>query len=230
VKGALAGVVDHVYGINLARRADRWRRLAARLRRRGIVAERFLAIDGRRLAEDAVPASLLVREFDTTGAARHSSWLEGGRRRSLSAGEVGCALSHVALWDDLLVRGFASALVLEDDVDFARGFVARLGELVARLPRRWDLVYLGFVPSTAPARPWRPGLTRPIYHFGTFAYLISRRGARRLLADLPVDEPIDTFLAARFGRLEVRCAEPPLVRPQPTARADSNVLHSALVP
>jgi GR25 family glycosyltransferase involved in LPS biosynthesis len=223
--------MEPIYCINLDRRVDRWRRMAARLRNRALRAERFAAIDGRALEQNgelaALSRNLVVSEFDTSDNARWDASVRPGRRARLSAGGLGCALSHLAVWDDLLRRRRSAALVIEDDVDFARGFVGRLAALRARLPRRWDLAYLGYV-NTGPApTPLADGLGIPRHLFGTFGYLISQRGARRLLERLPIDEPIDNFLAKQFASLEVVCAVPPLVVPQAASWRDSDVLHSA---
>jgi len=224
-------MIDHIYCINLRRRADRWRRMAGRLRRRGLVAERFLATDGMAVDASTLPPSIIVPQFDSTSIARWAKRVEPNRRRTLSAGEIGCALSHLGAWNDVLDKGYEVALVVEDDVDFASDFVVRLRALRKRFPARWDLVYLGWDPSAAPApRAFAPGLGVPVYHFGTFGYLVSRRGAGRLLELLPVREPIDTFLAGHFPDLRVLCAVPQLILPQPRSWNDSNVEHSAVRP
>jgi glycosyl transferase family 25 len=67
-----------------------------------------------------------------------------GKRRPLRPGEVGCALSHRQVYEDVVRRGIDRAVVLEDDVAPRAADVAALGEALAELPDDWDLVYLGY--------------------------------------------------------------------------------------
>jgi GR25 family glycosyltransferase involved in LPS biosynthesis len=218
--------IPHAYCINLRRRPDRWRRMRDRFRRRGMNVERFLATDGAGIDLDTLSPSLVVQEYDTTRNARWDRSVAPGHRARLSVGEVGCILSHLAVWDDFVERDVPWAVVVEDDVDFQPGFAERVVALVSQLPA-WDLCYLGYINTGPPPAPVGPGFGRPVYLFGTWAYLVSRAGAERLLELLPVDEPIDNFLAAHFPDLDVYCAVPPLVRPQRQAMQDSNILHTA---
>jgi len=105
------------------------------------------AVDGREL--DAT-------ELRSRGVRLWRGWrLEGARyrfyARDLKWGEVGCALSHHAVWEEVARRRLARAIVAEDDVEFTPAFeelltgaLARLDDLVAagRLAPP-DLLYLG---------------------------------------------------------------------------------------
>lgn len=67
-----------------------------------------------------------------------------GKRRPLSPGEVGCALSHRQVYEEVVRRGIARAIVLEDDVAPREGDVAHVQAALSELPETWDLVYLGY--------------------------------------------------------------------------------------
>ena len=100
-------------------------------------------------------------------------------------------MSHVAAWERLLAGEEECALVLEDDVVPLLGLPARLGGL--GLPAEWDIVWLndrmvprldtaaeGFSlhPLAGIVQSFWPETTAP----GADGYLVSREGARRLLA------------------------------------------------
>ena len=93
-------MVIPVYFINLDRSPDRRAEMSQRLSALGIAFERVPAIDGRSLSSSAVDA---VR-IDTPG------W------KPLSAGEIGCFLSHRECWRRIAQGDEAYGCVFEDDV------------------------------------------------------------------------------------------------------------------
>jgi len=179
--------------INLKHRPEQWERFRrcgksigpeflAKLRR-------FSAIDGRKVlgsgdrgevsdetdASSECPSNRIgidvVLEWDTTQNAKWDRHVAPGITRELSPGEIGCALSHVSLWRDLVEgtedngndngNGNATMLIFEDDATFyntqtrAKPVSSSSGLLADRflrafrltqsvLPDDWDLLYLGF--------------------------------------------------------------------------------------
>ncbi len=73
----------------------------------------------------------------------------------LAWGEIGCLLSHRAVWERCLASGDACWCVLEDDIEILPGFAAALAALEASARAgtpRWDLVRLM---QLLPRRGWR---------------------------------------------------------------------------
>merc|ERR1719272_507038 len=56
---------------------------------------------------------------------------------------MGCYMSHLRILKDAEAKGYASALIFEDDLDPVPDALSRLGA-VNDLPQDWDMVYLGF--------------------------------------------------------------------------------------
>lgn len=114
-----------VYVINLDRDHERWRRFIdtnAHL----VEYTRFSAVDGRdvdraALARDGIIAANLT----------------------YNNGQLGCALSHIALWR-AAVAGNRVTTVLEDDAILAPNFAPAHDELVKRLPEAWSIVLWGW--------------------------------------------------------------------------------------
>jgi GR25 family glycosyltransferase involved in LPS biosynthesis len=201
--------------INLARRPDRlesFRRELAEVAGPRFCArvERVEAIDGRALTLTP-EIRHLFRENDF------------GYRRSF----VGCALSHLALWQALAASDAPGFIVFEDDVTPCRGFEGQLIELCAELEARhpaFDVLLLGssdwrpraeddFERSNRAARPRR--FEGENYLGGTFAYVISRTGAQRLLAIVERDgiqNGIDRFVHRKEAELELLIATPHIAR------------------
>jgi len=168
-----------------------------------------------------------------TGLVLNHDWLH------MTPGAVGCALSHKAIWEWLVSSGCdgkasmgigcstpAWALVLEDDLIWVDPDLRhRLENVVEQLPRGWHICYVGWhgnkvlqlaadfdaAELSPPVRleRWR-GFPDPM---GTFAYLVSREGAEKLLVEgvvFPLDYQLDAQLNYAFasgGVRAYRCAD-----------------------
>jgi len=107
----------------------------------------------------------------------------------------GCYLTHVHVWKRFLESPFPHGLILEDDVSLAENTNQLLNSLLTRVPNNWDLLYLNaghphYVGEV------RAGIKMLKGALGTYAYLISQAGARKLLQEIALssDAPIDHVL------------------------------------
>ena len=200
---------DECYCINLARRSDRLRKYEASARRAGLRWTRFEAVDG---AAINYPTGDFDARWDATRNAEHDRHVAPGPRRA-TAGEKGCALSHVALWRKAIeTEGWL--LITEDDCRFDKrwlpGPIAYLWR--EHVPSDAELVYLGF--SDRGDREYVEGtgerVFRSAYGFCTHCYAIRGAVAQRFLDALPVAGPVDVWLVDNnwFGA-KVYCAIEP---------------------
>jgi glycosyl transferase family 25 len=140
----LNGWADRVYVVTLARAIERHAHATEALR--GLDFRFHPGVD-----KATLDLSALERE------GRLAPW-RGRRRltgkpRPLSPGEVGCAMSHRQLYEEIVRSGLRRAVVLEDDVAPREEDVALLPEALRELPDDWDLVYLGYTHFER-VRPW----------------------------------------------------------------------------
>jgi len=219
--------------INLERRSDRWigiqNRLAKVALAQHLIVERFPATDGN---TDAIPEDMVTRTWTTDRNARYDArkGYRPGVSLDMTPGERGCAMSHVRAWQLVASSDAADVpvLILEDDAVFAAGLVKRLTRLIASMPEDTDALYLGYIKGA----PWRckvaPGLYEAEYLWTTVAYLLWPRGAHKLLAALPVDEPVDNFMAWQMAtcRLKALAVEPALADQEQEWDVGSDVPHS----
>lgn len=168
--------------INLDRATSRWEQMQPRLAALNLSVERFLAVDGR-------------AEPDRIAAALDDATFRRNMGRPALAAEVGCYLSHLAVWRRFLDTGKPVALVMEDDVVFHDDFLPALDAALAAIDR-WDMLKLNRIRAKLPVRQGRAGdwnlnaYLGPATGFG--AYLITRELAERLLPRmLPVRMPVD---------------------------------------
>lgn len=89
--------------INLASEVDRRAFMAKQLKAAGMSFEIFDAVNGKALTSEEVAAA-----YDDAGARVI-------QQRPLSRGEIGCALSHVSVYREVISRRLSAALILEDD-------------------------------------------------------------------------------------------------------------------
>jgi glycosyl transferase family 25 len=98
--------------INLQRRPDRREDIGGRLSRSGITHGFLAAVDAR-----TTPAEVLARTFPRPA-----------RSYPPLAGEMACALSHRAAWDQFLSGSARALCVLEDDVRFGPSLAGLLAD------------------------------------------------------------------------------------------------------
>jgi glycosyl transferase, family 25 len=151
---------------------------------------RFPAVDGK----DVDRGSLVDRGIMTADLA-------------YGDGALGCALSHLALWD-LATETNQALTVCEDDAIFNRGFDVAAGSLIKALPENWHMILWGWnfdsvllfdmIPGVSPclgvfnqdrmrmgvdayqSARLMPRPFRLVRAFGTVGYTVSPAGARAM--------------------------------------------------
>lgn len=183
---------DPIFVINLASRPDRRQAAAAQLAEARLQAEFVQAVDGWTLT----PAEV-ASVYDAEGRMRRAG-------KPMTPGELGCYLSHWAIYCRMLAERIPRALILEDD------FIAtpRLGPVLNALAERsglpdYDLVKLAVSEPRRRHRHIRlarlAGEACLVRHYNvcnsTAAYVITQEGARRFVRHgLPIRYPIDVAL------------------------------------
>lgn len=126
--------------------------------------------------------------------------------RSLSQAEIGCALSHKKIYQKIIDENISEALILEDDIEFDKSLLDILN-IKENFNDNWDVILLGH--HTRNSRDidtlssfWQKKdligdykLLRPCeIGYGTYGYLITQNGAKKLLKELSIiEKPIDHF-------------------------------------
>lgn len=174
-----------VHVINMPANTARMARAAEELSRQGIAFARFEAVNGRALTE-----AELARVYDPKANARRS-------RHPLIGPEIGCYLSHIALWESIAAGDAPGAVILEDDFA-AEDDLAAVLEAVASDKGDWEILKLFSARKGQKMLDTRPlvagrqiGVPYKVPNT-TLGYAIRREAAARLAASaLPVSRPID---------------------------------------
>lgn len=177
----------HIAVINLASQPQRWAHAQSQFQALGLQALRHEAVAGDRLQA-------------AEGAGLYSPELNRRQyHKPLRPGEIGCYASHMALWRRLAASGERMMAIFEDDVALDPALPEVL-DRVAALDLPWDVIKLyGRTHEQVHQRlPCGPGLSLVRYQrvpSHTCAYLLSRRGAHKLLATRrPFGRPVDIDL------------------------------------
>lgn len=169
----------------MAANTTRMAHAAAELDRLNIPFTRFDAVDGRVLGPDE-----LARVYDPVANLVRS-------RHPMVGPEIGCYLSHIALWERIAAGDAEGGIILEDDFTSADD-LAEVLAAVAVDEGGWDIVKLfsarvgqklldnrPLVAGREIAVPYKVPNT-------TLGYMIRRETAARLAASVrPVSRPID---------------------------------------
>lgn len=205
-------MLPRIFVITLPGSSDRQQAIAAQLARHRLSFDWLEGVNGRAL--DAPTRDRVYSEPRAIG--------EGGR--PLSPGEIGCALSHQKIYQRMLEQDLPLVLVLEDDAALDADFAARLDEICAEVDwQTVDLLLLSHIQKYTAwgARPVATNrqLVKPLVAYNGNGYLLTRRGAERLLAQLrPVYQPADCWNHLRqLGVLQMRGIVPYLINHSPLA-------------
>jgi glycosyl transferase family 25 len=123
-------------------------------------------------------------------------------------GQLGCYLSHFQLWKYIIKSNIDLAIILEDDVKIYSNFNKIIDTVYENLPVKFDYLHLFIHPDKQNIQylEGKDGDIIPAEdNFGTVAYMISLRGAKRLvkLTELlkiqaPVDRQINFCIQHNF--------------------------------
>lgn len=193
--------IDHIYVINLrSSDQDIINRLEGLGLPAGVNFTIFDAINGRKLVDGDHQENLT---FDWKAADwwkledHENNWWA----RDVNAAEIGCSLSHIAVWKNAQKNGFKNILVLEEDFNTqGRGWPTDAE--FAELPADWDFLYMGRrrVPGFEDI-PHGEYLVKANYSYNSHAYLISLRGINKILSTSPEMDliPADEYLPGFAG-------------------------------
>lgn len=119
--------------------------------------------------------------------------------KPIRAGKIGCILSHLQIWKQLLSSIHPAILIMEDDIIPMNNFHQRFNLVLEELPPTFDLLYLHLDEeknySQRSGLDFSTQLKKNIPREDTCAYLISRKGANRLIQVLKtIRDPLGTTL------------------------------------
>lgn len=149
-------LINHVYVINLQNREDRRKQWLGNLKYMPSFKDRFEFFN-------AIDGSIV------------------NIKTSLRQGELGCSMSHVAIWKDAMIKGYKYILVFEDDAVVNVDFEQRIEESLNSCEMNFDWLYLFNSWDFRPVEHYNDNLNKVIASLGTVAYILNVSAVYRLL-------------------------------------------------
>lgn len=123
-------------------------------------------------------------------------------KRTLRRGEIGCAMSHLSIWLDLLKSDKKYALIFEDDAILTDDFRNKLNNVMDEVnTTKWDVLYLNencynHFGKLCDGEQVTDNIIRPVnVGYGLYGYVIKKESIKKIINDvLPFIVPIDNFL------------------------------------
>jgi GR25 family glycosyltransferase involved in LPS biosynthesis len=127
---------DKVFVINLKRHTDR----------RAYINKHFEGLDFNYEFFDAVDGSTLSEEVLETVYDKEGTKKDRSSKGTLSTSEIGCAMSHLMIYEKARMQNLDKILILEDDARISKEYYETISGGLKELPADWDLLYFGVRP------------------------------------------------------------------------------------
>ena len=200
--------------MSLDRRPDRFEQFKNRLPMAPNTYSRFPAIDGIKLKSNVD----LCRVFENNDY-------------NMRSGMVGCAMTHLKLWTDLLRFDQDALIIFEDDAEFCNNFMECLQHIIAT-SQNCDVIFLGhhlrdqFVTDEFKLfnthtkelpvlEKWDVTTSLSKSMGGAFAYVIFKSGAKKLIDFINengMTNGVDTVMQRLCNMAEIYYCRPHLVK------------------
>lgn len=204
-------IFDEVYLLNLKRRPDRLVNFMNHYVQSDIADVPIMkvdAVDGSTLDIAKVPLTDLAKaeltEIENTGFR--------SKHYQLTKGAIGCYLSHVKIWQHVLLHGHNVALVFEDDARVPTNFLHFVNQAIVNVPLDWDIVLLGYICNECEHKTNYHEVERFML---THAYLITSKAIERIVSTkslFPITQQIDAYLSELSDVLNIYAVKKSIVR------------------
>ena len=208
--------IEHIYVISLRAgdpevQQDIARRLNACNFEDETPFEVIQAFDGR---EGQIPDGYKVYDGWDVGPDSEHSWNDWWTRPVLP-GEVGCAVSHRTVWEQVVLKGNNNVLILEDDFEPNGMF----SDLNLSEDAEWDVAVLGrdVIEYDVEEESFEPGWVKPRHYYNMHAYVLNNSMVANKLLSGGLKEnviPVDEYASALnypHRRDDIRAMFPPLM-------------------
>lgn len=144
--------------------------------------------------------------------------------KDFSRGALGCLLSHRALWKELITSELSYMIILEDDVSINQVSYNKILEKIDHITSNYDIFFFGANNGNSIPKLFckiklvnnNSFIAEPIekYLYGTYGYLVTRKGASILLEHSRFGLPVDYWSVYKSkSNVKYGCVYPNVIIP-----------------
>jgi len=119
--------IDNVYLINMDKDIDRLEKVTKECNKVDIKFQRFSGVNPKILPEE-----------------EKNKYITKFCQKYCTNGMIGCGISHLKIYEDVINNNYNNVLILEDDVYFEDDFHYILKNALEELPNDYDILYIGY--------------------------------------------------------------------------------------
>lgn len=195
-------IFQEVYLINLDRRSDRLHnfiKLYNSSDMRNYDITKYSAIDGSTLDVNSIPltdmAKLEMKQLETLGF-RYKHY-------QLTTGAIGCYLSHVKIWEQILKSSQDNVLIFEDDASPPPNCLSLMQMGIQHIPDDWDIILIGkhCIDCEDMGRYYKVNRFILLH-----TYMINKKCIRKIKEDgnlFPIGQQLDAYLSEISYKLNI---------------------------
>jgi glycosyl transferase family 25 len=127
---------------------------------------------------------------------------------TLTKPQLGCAISHIKIWEDAIRNNYKNIIVFEDDAIIPPDFKEQINIVFSQLPEDWDMLILGINRGYCKKYNlgdklliFEKGRTFSIKHnkgnWGLFAYVLNIKFVKELLKQ-KFTKTVDTYIRDNY--------------------------------
>lgn len=210
---------NNTYLINLKRRYDRLTRSSEILNSYNFnFFKRFEAVDGSKIDDNK------LKEILSKDAYNKLYFKTRETHEQLTIGGVGCALSHIELWKQLVNSPYDKMLIFEDDIDINWDLYYTIEYIFNKFKKDnidFDIFLFSvncpfgnecFQKVNYPLKLFNYKLYKVFYFWSTACYIITKKAAKKLLKNVfPLKKQIDQYMADYCNELKIYTIKPYIV-------------------
>ena len=174
--------IDKIYVINLEKNKDRLKKFMKCAKKANVNVKRFDAVNGKELSKND---PYVIKYF--------------GKNSNLNPGQIGCALSHIKIWEDAIKNNYNNIIVFEDDAIIPKDFWYRFNKAYYELPKNWEMLLLGGVKLGG--KIYSNNLLKPDNRSGNWglsSLLLNINFMKKIIKEIKLNITIDDYLINNY--------------------------------
>ncbi len=167
---------------------------------------RFPAVDGNELTDSQIKRVVSLKTYSDLDKPRENHEV------IFNKPSLGCYLSHISIYQEMLKNNYDWILIVEDDVKLnAPHFKREFNKLVSKISPDTEVILLGYTMLRHSPKIGNGYYIIDGLFWGTHCYLINRNGARKLLEKCyPAELQIDAYIGTMSREVNIVAPYHPL--------------------